>query len=1039
MSGAVRSWLLLSALLLAACAGLGLRVLDLVGASDPGPRARLELARVRPTRVDPGLARRLAESPEPIDIVYFTTPRERLPFEQRELRDEVEELLRRLERAGAGKLSARVVEPSVDPAAAALAADLGVGSVRVRTLAQDVWSERELDSTLSIGCGARARTNISGLLPEHLGALQGWIAAHLDEARWPSRPTFALIAPQGFSRLEASLAARGELARAERPSDASQADLLLWIEPGSCQEADLRELEERVERGQSTLIAGAAWPRDGERAQAFERILARLGLALLPGRVCDERAEIAPSGAADGGRQRPARVLSIAPQQDFRGLAGQPNGSLLFDSAAALVPDAARLQQLNLSWRVLASAGPAAWLDESGAADSRMAQSAPRAALAGLLTPLDGRRGWVAVLGSASVLADADWERADLAHAPLERVLVDSLTSRERRVAARAAAVRPAPSRELGAGARLAWRALCVLGPALGFALAARWGRRERTARLGLGLRRRAWWIALAASAVLLAVGLLDRAAPRGWDLTRAGRHGLDPFTQTLARALEGDLTATWLLPDDVPDEFGDLPRRGLDLLEALRPHLAGSLRLQRLDAARLQPSRRAQLAALGLRRVSLTSQSGDQTRVRELEAGLLLAHGAREVLLAFPSTSSFEHLELRLALALQRLDGVRAPRVAVASDTPRLAPAEAHAQFQTRGLFAPGGVDVFAQARACLAENDFEVLPVSTSEPAWPADVDLFLWLQPRRGITPLLPLAAEHLRRGGHALVAMQHFRVLARSQSQAGRTVVFWPEPQFPDFSELYLERMGLRFVREVLCDSPGAALPVATELRDALGAREFRLETGAQSFHLRAAAARFDPELEYMRGLSDQLFESGNRAELDRERIERSGLRSRVLCSTSPRAWSIDWQGGHLDPEAVAAAPSGRELAGPQPLAVELEGPFPAWSEDPAQAPAADPAGARGRLIVLGASSIWRNERLRLEEFRGDHLLLNLCAELAAGPQLARLAARRTLAPSFEAPAPRARVWMRLAGLGAWPALMALLWTLSRAWSARKTAP
>src|SRR6185503_17176335 len=158
----------------------------------------------------------------------------------------------------------------------------------------------------------------------------------------------------------------------------------------------------------------------------------------------------------------------------------------------------------------------------------------------------------------------------------------------------------------------------------------------------------------------------------------------------------------------------------------------------------------------------------------------LRLARGGREVVLAFPSARAFERTEFRLAFALERLGGRAAPKVAFASDVPRLSAAEAY-EYQKQGLFAPSGTDVFALARASLARNDLEVEHVNPRAPVMPEKSDVLVWLQPRRSIEPMMDVAIRHLVGGGKVVIAAQHFKLLSQQFRGADAFAPkLWPQP-------------------------------------------------------------------------------------------------------------------------------------------------------------------------------------------------------------------------------------------------------------------
>src|SRR5262249_59936436 len=107
-------------------------------------------------------------------------------------------------------------------------------------------------------------------------------------------------------------------------------------------------------------------------------------------------------------------------------------------------------------------------------------------------------------------------------------------------------------------------------------------------------------------------------------------------------------------------------------------------------------------------------------TRVTHFTCALRLERGERALVLAFPDARAFERLEFRLDLALLRLDGRTPPRVAFASDVPRLSAAEAY-EYQQKSQFAPRGTDVYALERESLEASDLDVEQVNPRAPARP------------------------------------------------------------------------------------------------------------------------------------------------------------------------------------------------------------------------------------------------------------------------------------------------------------------------------
>jgi hypothetical protein len=570
----------------------------------------------------------------------------------------------------------------------------------------------------------------------------------------------------------------------------------------------------------------------------------------------------------------------------------------------------------------------------------------------------------------------------------------------------------------------LGWRlAVSGLGPLALLALALLRGAGTRSRRSGSGAALRSGLTVGAAATALALLGLLGSGLDRASvDLTRGRQNQPAPaLRERLAAAAgQGPLEIQWIVsePAALPGDMRAASRRARTLCQALVRD-ANDVTLERIDPDALEPARASELAALGVERFRAVSEEGAQTSVTDFWSSVVLRAGERAERLDFPDGLAFEDFAFRLGFALWRLAGNEAPQIALATDTPRLSPAEAHQEYQQRRLFAPSGTDVYSLARAALERADFAVAHVDPAEARLPADTDAVCWLQPRRPVEPMLEALALYLHGGGAAFVAGQHF--VLQPQQHKGREfeTVWWPQPQFLDLEQLYLPDLGVELVREVLFDELRFAAPLLTYVNRDPQARDYERQDAALPFLVRASSARFadDPTV---RGIGDQAFPFPARIALDPERLGGLGLIAEVLIETSDQAWSYPWDGGFLPPDAIAAAsPELAPAVGAVPLYVRVRGAFPLPAPDLVprpddQPPPIPPPPGDGELLLIGGTSLFQNDRLLDPEYRADRLLVNAAASLCLPEDLAQLAGRRGVregldfVPETERLAWRARV-------------------------------
>ncbi|HSL85132.1 MAG TPA: Gldg family protein, partial [Thermoanaerobaculia bacterium] len=924
---------------------------------------------------------------------------------------------------------------------------------------------------LAVAYGARPEAVLNGVGPEHLPRLQTLLLEALEQAERPRRPVVALAAPaEGFALLAELLAGRAEVVRvgfqegAELPEGA---DLLLWLDPGAVEPRHLRALDRFLGRGRSAVVAGSelrvegldlvegeAVPRFAGSGFAAAPLLHHFGLRPRRGLVLDARAE----AVEIGGRvvELPFAVRSIAHNQDFRTLRGQPNGHLAFLAPTALAPDGERLARLGWRAEALASSSERTALrplPDGPVSVERLAREwgepVAHLPLLVLLRPEDPWRGFALFAGASTPFSDQGLLMPGHAHAALVEVLLDNLASPDRLLIHRAGVVRPEPLPEVGAVGRLAWRAAAVLAlPAVLLAVATARHGRWRGLR-GPGTARLApVRSGTVVAAVLLLGGGLALAGARGLagldlrlDLSRERLAEPAPETRRLARAAtgEGAVAAELVFTrrSGLPPHMRGWPGRARDLLRRLERAGAG-LAVSTVFPEDLDEAGRGRLAAAGVEPLELTAHDEEETRVRTVYSALVLRSGGRTEVVTLGDAAAIENLEFRLAFALHRLRTGRRPHLAVVSDVPRLTPAEAHEQYQTQGLFAPRGADPYAAARDLLAASGFRVTHVQVARRGTelPEDADLVIWFQPRRRVEPVLEPLVRHLRAGGSALVAAQHFNVQPRQYRGTGFRTVYWPQPQVPEIDRLYFPEVGIHLVREVLFDELRTADVTETQVARTGPRPEMERQVQALPFLLRASAANFVPH-PVTRGLGDQAFPWASYVTWDEERLERLGIAATPLLRSSERTWSFAWEGGWIPEELLEGPPieDGRPAwLGRVALAALFEGPFPAPREPLLEAenggepppggetPEAEPSSAApGRLLLVGASEPFKNHRLFDPDFRADHLLLNAVAVLALDEELAAVAVRRPAARGFDYVAPERRLRWRLVVLGAGAAL------------------
>ena len=989
--------------------------------------------------VDAALVELVEGSDERLFAMAFVS--EDVPPERRGFRAELAAVLGELDDALGNRFSFGIVDPDGDEDLAAFAAARGVAPFTAVASEGDRTLRRELWASVVLEWGAHGQARVVDLGPADLPHLQALMRAELAELRAPSEPTIVLLAPAGsvpdlsatsetdplsyrFGALATALDAIATVVVADPvaegfdPEVFQAGELVFWLDPEDAAGDLAPHVERAAESGRAVILAGSPF----ESAPGMNDLCAALGVTLgsaplerrVPPDVSPE-GTVGPTLPSQDLADQPGVVASIAPDQDFRHLVGQPDGSLLFERPAALEFDAVVLQRRASSARRIAN--------------TRETETLPKRTLACLLQPDSEHAAPIVVLAASTPLAALTAPGS--AHVPLVQTLLDTYISTANR--ARLSALPPpaplAPS--LDASQRAWLRAATALPLPLALALVlllrrvrspnaptttpeatppGALARNIARPRLPFGGRTAA--LLLSGLALVGALSNWLSQGPRAdWS---AGELNTPPAVLFEAAGAAGDtldapLKATLYAspPSRLPASLATLPAELEALLESLAANSSLQLELTRIFPEALDQTARDALVRSGVQPFPFRGPVGlAGSERRQGFMTLRLAAPEKSPLdLAFESGVEREELAFRLGLALETLARGRAPRVAFASDLPRMSAAEDY-EFQAERSFAPREGDVFGRARRLLERAGFEVEhvnPRAQSPPELDVDLDALVWMQPRRDARAMLQAFAGHLAQGGRGLLAAQHFRTQARQYRGDGFDTVFWPQPQLPDIDRFYLPALGIQLERKVRFDASQAELPVVHRMTGRTAATEFAPLVTRAPFLVRVPPGQFRAPT-WMTGVGPLDLADPSAILLDQGELKSRGLNATPLFVGSPRSWSLDWQGGWLPHDVLEGAAA---YEAPPLFGVLVEGPFPRasalanedWGDGWPRAEQADSSSAVGALALIGNSAVFTDEALEESPRAGGALLLDLVAGLALedfgprGPALAALAGRR----------------------------------------------
>ncbi len=991
------------ALLLGVVAYTG-RLLNLAGAWS------LDLAGNDIATLSPASEDYLNNLDAPLSIIYFATTREKMPSHLKEVESQVRRLLASLRAQAPKRIDYRIIDPAQSGRASiGYAARKKASSFSVRRVLHDEHSEQKIWSSLVLSRAGAPEVLIQGIEPDHLPYLEEHIVAQLRAGNTAApRPVFGVSAPPSFQLLAALLNEKGpviELDLDHNPVIPPEVDILFWLQPTVVTPEHTRQLQRFIESGRSAVLAGSAYQigyaldeasvnyQVRRMPPAWSQLLQPFGVRPLPDLLIDKNTGPVSLDLGEGEFREviaPFHLRVLPAFYNMKGFAMPARGGLNFVAASPLEIDPQKAHAKGFQVEIIGTTteSPRVLPLPSGLftnTDLTDGLPVPKQNLIVQLKPHDPWQGQLFVLASAAPFQDGIINQPGYAH----RIFLNNLvrTYGEPKRLVRARIEKPTSQRllPLSAATRFFWRFLAVFLVPLIFLGLGAW----RYLRDGIPTLSHSQWgkpVGLGLLVLLLG-GLIWRGGGPYLDLTADQLNTPSPLLGHLLQgtALQAELVATprASMPQALKDAESDI--------RSLFEERDIALRVTRPDA--LPSAARSALVNAGLAPFPIERILNDTLATQYVWNGLKLADKQRQTVIPRLDNQTLPHLEFLLAAANSNLQNGRKIRVAVISDLPRLSPAEALEDFHKKGLIPPGGTDVYSNLKALLADYLYDVQYINPREPSMPPDVDVLLWMQPRRDSGPILLLLSQHLARGGKAVVALQHFNIQQRQYRGSGFQTVYWPQPQFQDFDR-YLRLFGVEQIREVLFDRTQSHLSLETQV-NRTAVREYNPQQVALPFLIRAVGQHYDPVSPITRRLGDLLFIWGNRFAINPVQLADQGLTAQTLVSTSAKAWAYPWKGGWLPPDIFSAE---TYLPGPQSLAVLLDGPFPEASfvETEEGRSALQLTGIapkeNGSLLLIGSSEMFKNEHLATPGFQHQQLLLNAIAQMAYGQELTTLQAR-----------------------------------------------
>ncbi|HUW59857.1 MAG TPA: Gldg family protein [Candidatus Bathyarchaeia archaeon] len=553
-------------------------------------------------------------------------------------------------------------------------------------------------------------------------------------------------------------------------------------------------------------------------------------------------------------------------------------------------------------------------------------------------------------------------------------------------------------------------------------------GRSRPRARLTFG----------AAVAISMAIGLLFNWLITGqsiarWDATEDKIYTVSEASTEILASLDAPVQVkVYITPKDkMPTGMTKLEQDIVDKIEELR--MAGSGHVQysvvHLEAANVlaeankpisEEEKKDEDKAIetrmldkGVEPFPVQAMSNDQVTSQLVYSSIGVGYkNKKEEIIPKIMPENLIELEYKIVSTIYKLTRPKAPVVAM------VAPKEAvNIDPQTRAILeqmgrpVPTSEDPYEKIEGYLRYEKYEVERVElTQDSPLPAEYDVLVVVNPRQLNDRQRWEINRALVSGKSVVMAVQQYEwdyQLTRQGSVTNK------REEKPEINQL-LEAYGLQVSDEILMDVNSLPLTVMSS-NNPLAAMLGQGQTVNLPTHIRVNNSSMDQETSITSRLSTVFYLWGSPLSINEETLGKHGLESKVLMSTTDRAWSIPGSGTLTNDTCTPPETGGKSfplmamVAGQFPDAFKDQ-PRPAWPVDqprPGQPPrppreegeAAAVTPAPGKLILLGCSEMFRNNFFQAGNV---DLFLNSVDAVALGDNVVKIRSRKPIDRAINQP-------------------------------------
>ncbi len=507
--------------------------------------------------------------------------------------------------------------------------------------------------------------------------------------------------------------------------------------------------------------------------------------------------------------------------------------------------------------------------------------------------------------------------------------------------------------------------------------------------------KRRNFRISFAAATVLLAAlavlltGVLGRLSGARVDLTSDKLYTMSPSARKILSELKVPVQVKLYITgtDKMPTELKTLERDITDKLEDYRRASGGMLEYAVYDPQD-NDQMQSDLTSRGIRPFQVQSIDKDEIGVKLIWSAITIAYkDYPEEIIPQVLPQSLSTLEYDLISRIYRLTRERNPKVALVAPKQEVDPQLAMMYLQ-QGMQPPEPQDVYTQVSELLRQEHYDVQRVDlTADSRIPDDADVLLVLNPTRFNERQAFEINRALSNGLGTIIAVQQHTYDYQPGMRGGFTISGIANETGLDS---LLAAFGVPVSKDHLFDTSVQVLSVP-RTQTIAGLRFQTNEPVRLPMQILVTSEQMNDDSPLTNRIGSLLYLWGTAIEPNDAALDRLDLKRTVLFTSSPQTWTAEFT-----PSIVPGSyfnPSGKEMVGPRPLAIMLEGqfpdawqgkPVPAWPDSAADDQVAPLAEQPAKLILVGCAKMF--DDMALQAGQNGLLLLNCVDALAHGEDL-----------------------------------------------------